>query len=194
MLLGAILALAAPGLSQEIILSNGWNPRVGSGALYQSVTGSLNLEIELSTTASETVNGTTGYWIEQNHLDTDRVEKTLMVLKEGNHMQALRTITQRRGEDPVESPTQAPAPNLWEIAKRVGSGTEEITTPAGTFKCERYHANNGKWDAWFSSEVSPFGLVRIVNDEGTEMVVVSMITAAKDHITGTPKKAAPATR
>jgi hypothetical protein len=75
----------------------------------------------------------------------------------------------------------------------VGSGTEIITTPAGTFQCERYHANSGKWDAWFSSEVSPFGLVRIVNDEGTEMVVVSMITDAKDHVTGTPRKIDPAT-
>ena len=105
-------------------------------------------------------------------------------------MQALRTITQRRGEDPVETPAQPPAPNLWEIAKRAGS--EEVTTPAGKFQCEHYRANDGKWDAWFSPQVTPFGLVKIINDEGTEMVVVSMIRDAKDRITGTPRKADPA--
>jgi len=185
--LGAVIACVAPLASQEVILSSVWNPKVGSGAVYQSVNGSFNVEIELSTVASERVGGTTGYWVEMSVLDIKKIEKYLLVSLEGTHMQTLRMVTQRRGEDPVETPAQPPVPNLWEIAKRVGN--EEITTPAGRFECEHYRANDGKWEAWFSPEVTPFGLVKTADADGTEMVVVRMITDAKDRITGTPRQA-----
>jgi hypothetical protein len=188
--LGAILILAVPAAPQELMLAEEWNPMVGLGAAYQSVGHAHNIEIDLSTVGKENVGGKTAYWIEMNTVDTKSSEKYLMALSDGSHMQVLQMVTQRPGEDPVETPAQPPAPNLLEIATRVGS--EEITTPAGTFQCDHFRANNGQWDAWFSPKVTPFGLVQMINDEGTQMVVEHMITDAKDRITRTPRKADPA--
>jgi hypothetical protein len=186
-----ILCVANAG-GQEMILSTTWNPKLGMGAIYQSVTGASNVEIELSTIGSEVVNGEMAYWVESNTIEIKKVEKYLMVLRAGNHMQPLRTIIQRRGEDPMEQPAQGPMPTIDEIATY--AGTDEISTPAGTFQCQHYRQKKGEWDAWFSPKVTPFGLVRIVNNQGTEMVVVELVTDAKDHMTGTIPKVDPAAR
>jgi len=183
--LAAIVLTGSSGLdAQTVILVHPWNPVVGKGAVYQSVNGPQNLEIELSTIGKQEVNGTDAYWIEFWTLETKTVEKYLLMLVDGDHgkrTQMMRMIRQRGDDHSVETGPESPAPNLDEIA--TPAGTEDVTTPAGTFHCEHYRAKNGKWEAWFSPDVTPFGLVKTTNTEGTEMIVVGRISDAKDRIT-----------
>ena len=69
-------------------------------------------------------------------------------------------------------------------------GTEDVTTPAGTFSCEHY-PGEGPGDVWLSTKVTPWGLVK-ASGNGQTIVVDRVITDAKDHITGTPKPFDPA--
>jgi hypothetical protein len=66
-------------------------------------------------------------------------------------------------------------------------GTDTVTVPAGTFSCTHYRMKDGTGDAWVSDKVSPWGLVKS-QDKDTSVVLAKVITDAKDHITGTPKK------
>src|SRR5262249_60067091 len=62
-------------------------------------------------------------------------------------------------------------------------GTESVTVPAGTFSCAHWQRDDGKSDVWVSDKVSPFGIVKMVNEHET-MTLTKLITDAKDHITG----------
>ena len=66
-------------------------------------------------------------------------------------------------------------------------GTESITVPAGTFTCQHYRMKDGSGDAWISDKVSPWGLVKMQDNQRT-MVLAKVTTDAKDRITGTPTK------
>jgi hypothetical protein len=189
-----------PEQSQEVILIQTFNPKVGVGADYQRVGRGWVEDIELTTVGQEDVDNpdnpsagkTTGYWVEQNSLDTRTIEKDLLVPTGKDHVRMARIVTQRGDDTPEEQPGQPPFPNLSEMATETGK--ETVTTPAGTFACVRFHSNDGKWDAWFSPEITPFGLVRVVNSDGTEMVVVRNLAGAKDHIVGAPRKPDPSAR
>ena len=85
---------------------------------------------------------------------------------------------------------QQPTPtDVRAVAEKVGN--ESVTTPAGTFNCEHYRAKDGSWEAWLSTQVTPWGLVKSTTKD-TTMVLTRVITDAKDHITGTPQKFDPA--
>jgi hypothetical protein len=46
---------------------------------------------------------------------------------------------------------------------------------------------DGSADSWISDKVAPWGLVKSQGKDSS-MVLTKVITDAKDHITGTPKK------
>jgi hypothetical protein len=73
-----------------------------------------------------------------------------------------------------------------ELEKWHQVGTETITVPAGTFSCAHWQKDEGKGDVWVSDKVSPFGMVKMVNEHET-MTLTKVITDAKDHITGPVK-------
>jgi hypothetical protein len=92
----------------------------------------------------------------------------------------------------MEMPTtanggQAPPTSADVRSQAEKVGTEDVTTPAGTFSCDHYRAKDGKWDAWLSTKITPWGLVKSKSGD-TTMTVLRVITDAKDHITGTPQK------
>jgi hypothetical protein len=70
-------------------------------------------------------------------------------------------------------------------------GTESVTTPAGTFNCDHYRAKDGSWDAWISTQVMPWGVVKSTSKD-VNMTLTRVITNATDHITGTPQVMDPA--
>jgi hypothetical protein len=80
---------------------------------------------------------------------------------------------------------QSTPSDIRDKAERVG--TESITVPAGTFSCEHYRMKDGSSEAWVSDKVAPWGLVK-TQGKDSSMVLTKVITDAKDHITGTPKK------
>jgi len=191
-LLAALLACATPAAAQMGMLVYDWNPKVGSGVSYQLASNSGNTELELSTVGTEDVAGKTGYWIELTNIDTASVEKDLMVAVDSTHVHIARAIHQERGADPVEDPPTSPqstGPVLSEVGDLIGR--EDVTTPEGTFSCQHYRDKDRKWDAWFSKEITPFGLVRMTYASGAEMVAVRSITGARDHITQPSQKTEP---
>jgi hypothetical protein len=178
-----------------------WSPVVGAGAAYQVDTTSRKMQIELTVVGKEDVSGKPGFWLEiatsPNGTDQTYV-KNFMVL-DGKSASIARMIIQPPGRGPIEMPgimmnrggqTPPTAADIRDQAEHVG--TEDVTTPAGTFSCEHYRSKDGKWDAWLSPKVTPWGLVKSTGNNGETMVVVRLISDAKDHITGTPQKFDPA--
>lgn len=178
-----------------------WNPEVGSGAAYQVSGKSGKSEIELTIVGKEDVNGKPGYWMEMG-LNRPNGGGQMMYVKnliliDGKDTTIARMIVQPPGSGPMEMPTmmvnrraqETGTTDIREQAEHVG--TESVTTPAGSFSCEHHRSKDQKWDVWLSPKVSPWGLVKS-NSDGQEMVLVRVISDAKDHITGTPQKFDPA--
>jgi hypothetical protein len=183
LILIAIFVSPTPAAAQMGMLISDWNPKVGSGASYQLASDTGNTELELSAVATEDSGGKTGYWIELTDIDTTNVEKDLMVALDSTHVHIARAIHQKPGADPMELPATAPdsvGPVLSEVGELLGR--EDVATPAGTYSCAHYRAKDGKWEAWFNKEITPFGLVKMTYASGAEMVVVRNLTGAKDHM------------
>jgi len=174
-----------------------WNPVIGSGAAYEMEGASGKNNMELTLVGKEDVDGKTGYWLEVamnlpqgGQAGGQMYAKTLMVF-DGKSGSVSKMVIQMPGRGPMEMPafanTQMPPPSvdIRDQAEKVG--TEDVVTPAGTFSCEHYRAKDGKWEAWLSTKVTPWGLVKSKTAE-TTMTVTKLISNAQDHITGTPTK------
>lgn len=183
------------GENQAPDLHGVWNPVIGSGAAYQIQNGDRKSEIEILIVGKEDVEGKTGYWMEigmQTPSMGQIYTKTLMVIGENDYT-VTRTIFQMPGQPPMEMPMgmsgsrgTAHETDIRRRAEHVG--TEDVSTPAGTFSCEHYRDKQGQGgDVWLSTKVTPWALVKSVNGERT-MVLSRVLTGEKDHITGTPQK------
>lgn len=175
-------------------LSGLWNPIVGNGAAYdiQSKNGDTN-SMEVTIVGKEAVNGSDGYWMEMAmsgpKMRGGMIMKFMTVLN-GTETHTSRMIMQMGGGQPMEMPMQMVQSrhkdqpvDIRTSAEDVGS--ETITVPAGTFKCEHYRAKDGSGDTWVAASVYPWGMVKHVGTDST-MVLTKVITDAKDKITGTP--------
>ena len=201
-----VLALAAPLSAQMAFgprlsnVSGVWNPVAGSGGVYEMTdSDGAKSQIEMTIVGKEDVQGTPGYWMEiavTGSRNGDVVLKYLLA-RGSVGMNASKVIIQQAGQDPMEmdfaamgmgmggrKPPVSTPTDIREKADLVG--TETITVPAGTFSCDHYHSKDNTGDAWVSSKVGPWGLVKMVDKKQT-MVLNKVITDAKDHITGTPK-------
>jgi len=198
LLLGLTLLAAWPAASQMMgnmpSLRGVWNPVVGSGAAYQ-VDGPQKMEMEIAVVGKEDVNGKTGYWIEMGMNPSGRGQmyvKNLEVI-DGKTYMVSRMITQMAGQPPMEMPVQmfnqgmsaAQSTDIRDQAQHVG--TEDVTTPAGTFSCDHYRTTKEGWDVWLSTQITPWGLVKSTGN-GTTIVLSKVLSNATDHITGTPQK------
>ena len=67
------------------------------------------------------------------------------------------------------------------MAKWHSVGTETITVSAGSFSCEHWTKDEEKGDVWVRSKVTPMGMVKLVDEHDT-MVIVKQINDAKTHI------------
>ncbi len=200
-----VLGLASPlgaqmGMGPRMPNMSGvWHPVVGSGGAYEVTRqdGKKN-QLEITLVGQEEVNGKTGYWLEMATADPrsgGTMYMKMLVSAGDNGMASLRMVMQVPGQDPMEMDMNMPMMNrpqpqtmptdIRDKAERVG--TESITVPAGTFSCEHYRMKDGSADVWISEKVAPWGLVK-TQAKDSSMVLTKVITDAKDHITGTPKK------
>lgn len=169
-----------------------FKPVVGRGAAYeiQDQDGKKST-IELAVVGKDSVGGVDGYWMEMTMEGPEgqMVMKSLNIVQEGNVVVS-RMIMQLPGRSPMEFPegllkrrsTNHPA-DIRSAADDLGS--ETITVPAGTFKCEHYRSKDGSGDTWVAQDISPWGLVKFQGKNET-MTLTKSITDAKDKITGTP--------
>ncbi len=199
--IGLALPLAAQmGMGQRMpTLSGIWHPVVGTGAVYEiTKPDGTKSQIEITTVGKEDVDGKPAFWTEMAMTDrqssTPIYAKNLMTVSD-NEVTASRMVMQMPGQDPMEmdltanpmarGKKQTTPINLADKAEIVG--TESVTVPAGTFTCTHFRAKDGSGDAWISDKVGPWGLVKS-QGKGDTLVLPKVITDAKDHITGTPKK------
>jgi hypothetical protein len=202
----AMLTLGTPLAAQMMVgprmsdVSGIWHPVVGTGALYEFTKGEgQKTQVEITIVGKEDVNGKPAYWMEISMPDPrsgGNIYVKNLVAPGDTGLISSRMIMQPAGRDPMEMDmnmmkmagrgmTDTPS-DIREKSERVG--TESITVPAGTFSCEHYRAKDGTGDAWLSDKVSPWGLVKTQGKKGDEIVLTKILTDAKDHITGTPKK------
>ncbi|HUO35634.1 MAG TPA: hypothetical protein VMU43_11645 [Candidatus Acidoferrum sp.] len=169
-----------------------FQPIVGRGAAYeiQHQNGEKS-SMELAVVGKDSAGGGQGYWIEMTFdgREGQVVMKTLSTV-ESNNVVVSRMIMQMDGRPPMEFPEQflqrrnpPRSANIKDSAEDVGS--ETLTVPAGTFKCEHYRSKDGSGDFWITSDIAPWGLVKS-QDKDVTMVLTKTITDAKDKITGTP--------
>src|ERR1700674_980819 len=197
------LALATPLAAQlfgpkQPTLSGIWHPVVGAGATYETTRDGKKNDMEMTIVGKEDVDGKPAFWLEMAMTDQRTSQpvyvKTLMAVSD-NNITSTRMVMQMPGQDPMEMDMnmnamgrgmkQTTPVNIADKAEIVG--TESVTVPAGTFSCTHFRMKDGSGEAWVSDKVSPWGLVKSQSKDST-MVLAKVITDAKDHITGTPKK------
>lgn len=169
-----------------------WNPAVGSGAAYEIDGKSGKSQMEITVVGKEDSDGKPGHWVEMMMTQANGqtvLSKNLMVV-DGKTATFARMIIQPAGMGPMEMPANMNRSGPTQVDTRDQSehvGTEDVVTPAGTFSCDHYKGKDGSWDAWLSTKVTPWGLVKSTNGD-TTMTLTRLITDAKDRITGTPTK------
>ena len=173
-------------------ISDIFKPEVGSGAVYETERNQKKSTVEMSVIGREPVDGKDAYWLEFGHTDPRTGTMTygkMLVTKDD--FQFHRLIFQQAGQAPMEMPmdptTQQRSRMTDEMEKWHKVGPETITVPAGTFACDHWTKDDGKGDVWVSAKITPMSLVKEVTPTNS-MVLVKVITDAKDHITGTPTK------
>jgi hypothetical protein len=167
-----------------------FKPTVGGGAVYETERDQKKSTLEMTVVGQEAVNGKDAYWLEFGHADQSGVMSYGKMLVTRDDFQFHRMIFQRPGQPPMEmpiNPNAAQAHMTDEMEKWHKVGTETITVPAGTFSCDHWAKDDGKGDVWASSKVTPMSLVKETTPTNS-MILVKVISDAKDHITGTPMK------
>jgi hypothetical protein len=199
----ATLALAMPLAAQMFgprtpTLSGIWHPVVGTGAAYEITKDGKKNQMEIIIVGKEDVDAKPAFWLEMAMTDQRTSQpvyvKSLMSVSE-NTITSTRLVLQMSGQDPMEMDLntnpmgrgmkQTTPVTIADKAEIVG--TDTVTVPAGTFSCTHYRMKDGTGDAWVSDKVSPWGLVKS-QDKDSTVVLAKVISDAKDHITGTPKK------
>ena len=184
-------AQAGMDMFQKKAIAAFFKPVVGHGVVYEEQRNGKKETSELTIVGKETVAGKDGYWMETGMADKEAGGIVYgKVLVTPDDFQFHRSVSQMPGQPPTEytftTDTRKPkAKNDQDKWHEVG--TETITVPAGTFVCEHWAKDDGKDDVWLSAKASPMGLVKEVS-LGRTTLLVKVITDAKDHITGTPRK------
>jgi hypothetical protein len=181
-----------------------FKPVVGSGAQYSMTMKNGKMDMAVAIVGKETVDGADGYWSETRILSgqgAGTIMKQLMVLS-GGQPGIKRMIVQPAGRGPMEFPMGMmgamgggmggrPAKSEGGTPQGKGEmlGSESVTVPAGTFDCEHYRSQSehGNADVWFTTKVSPYGLVKMTSED-TSMVLEKVLTNEKSQITGEPQK------
>lgn len=182
-----------------------FKPVVGSGAQYEMDSKSHKTDIAWAVVGHEDVNGSPGYWMEirmdSPEAGGEMVMKQLMVLST-SQPEIKRMIMQSPGHPPMEMPMGWMSGMMASRAKggqassgeKGGSpgqmvGTESVTVPAGTFECEHFRKqeDKGTIDYWVSTQVSPYGVVKMTGPD-MSMMLKKVLSGETSHITGEPQK------
>ena len=175
-----------------------WNPQVGQGSEYDITThNSSKIHVTLSVVGKESLEGQTAYWLETgvNNSEFGQIVSKRLTTLSGGKLRGGRWIIQLAENPPMEmSSGRAPAarPNsesqsdsdYRNTAVRVG--VESVTVSGGTFQCEHWRAKDGSGDAWLSSNVVPYSIVKATDKDGGAILLTKTIANAKSHITAKP--------
>lgn len=179
---GSSAALAQQDMNMPAFTAE-WHPVVGSGGAYLAQPrGQQPMTWEMTIVGKEGE----GYWIEMYLSGMQTVMKSLASPR-GVSRVIVKTADQPAMEMPASFMGEAPKMDVKETGQHLGQ--EQVTTPAGTFTCEHYRVteSSGPADVWVTTDVSPYGLVKMTSPEVT-MTLQRVITGAKTRITETPQQ------
>ena len=171
-----------------------FKPVVGNGAVYETQRteqqGAAKQPLEMTVVGKESFEGKEAYWLEFAHTDprTGSLGYAKMLMTKDD-FQSHRMIVQQPGQPAMEFPVHTGMHEKGqkhrdeEMEKWHLAGSETISVPAGTFFCQHWKKDEGVGDVWVNDKISPFGMVKSISS-GETMVLVKVITDAKDHITG----------
>lgn len=178
-------------------LSGLWQPTVGAGASYEvSKEGEPNRPFEFAVLAKAKVQGKDGLWVEftiaAEQIGVMVIKELVAVDPAKMQMQTFKAVIQLPGHPPMELPdemVQSQQPfNFKDVrAESTDLGSQALTTPAGNFACEHYRGKDGASEFWVSKQVFPIGLVKSVQKGGQTVLLVKVVTNARDKISGTPQ-------
>jgi hypothetical protein len=188
----ASAAHAQRGMFRPPDMEGVWNPVVGSGGSYelQKSSGEKS-QLDILIVGKESVGGKDAYWLEIVMQDPKRGGSLVMKMLsafDGSSLEMTKTVIQLPGQSPMELPAQmsGQSKRTVELKSHAQSlGPDTVTTPAGTFAAEHWKSNDGG-EVWISPKAPPYGLIKSSSKDGTSLVLVRLITDAKDRITGTP--------
>jgi hypothetical protein len=171
-----------------------FKPVVGNGAVYETQRtdqeGAPKQPLEMTVVGQESFEGREAYWLEFAHTDAGSASLAYAkMLMTKDDFQPHKMIVQQPGQPAMEMPLHAGMhermhkPKEEALEKWHLTGPESITVPAGTFSCQHWKKDEGVGDVWVNDKISPFGMVKSISS-GETMVLVKVITDAKDHITG----------
>ena len=176
-----------------------WNPQPGQGSEYDiSTHNGSNVHVSLIITGTETVDGQNGYWLELGGKfeDLGQIYSQQLMTQSAGKLQRHKWIIQLAGNPPMEMPQSLPQQNRRAKSaddstsdphsNAVKVGVESVTVPAGTFQCEHWRAKDGSGDAWLSTSVVPYSVVKATDKDGGTMVLARVINNGKSHLTGRP--------
>jgi len=172
-----------------------FNPVVGGGATYEMTTkNGTKQTMDIAIVGKESAGGKDGYWYEITTTVPQQGEITMkmLLILDGNNSSVSKMVFQMPGRGPMEMDgmmgrgmTQNSTPkDIRDSAKNLGS--ESVTVPAGTFTADHWKSNDGKTDVWVAKDVPPYGLVKMTDTDGTQLVLDKVLTNVQDKITGTP--------
>lgn len=178
-----------------------FKPVVGAGAQYEVTANGKKTNWAYAVVGKESVDGAEGYWMEMR-LEGDSkkdkmIMKQLMVMSAGMP-EIKRMIMQSPGQPPMEMPMTGMMGGMMKRAREASGqeaslgeklGTESVTVPAGTFVCDHYRTTAAKTtaDVWISTQVSPWGMVKM-NSKDMTMELTKVLENQTSEIQGEPQK------
>ncbi|MDP3936897.1 MAG: hypothetical protein Q8R92_02030 [Deltaproteobacteria bacterium] len=195
----APLALAQSGGSSPR-MPGVFQPEVGAGTVYEmSSAQAPKSAMTYAIVGKEAFEGKEAWWIE---LRFDLGEEGEMIMKQlafipPEGVPEPKRMIMQAGESP---PMEFPPEMVASIGRRARTemdkaglgekvGTESITVPAGTFRCDHYRQTTGDWtgEVWVSRDVRPNGMVKMVSPEGS-MTLVKVLSNETSRIKGAPQR------
>jgi hypothetical protein len=170
-------------------ITKAFNPVVGKGAEYEtaSKTGGKSRSMQMGIVGKDSVDGKDAYWFEIVNSENNgqlMIAKTLIT---PGDFQPHKAIIQIPGQGAMEMPVNMTARNRQQVDDKMNEwhnvGTDTITVPAGTFSCDHWKNDKDGSEAWTSSKVVPFGLVKEV-EKDSSMTLVKVIDDFPDQIKG----------
>jgi len=187
--------LADPSLDVRGVI---WNPQVGHGSEYDITTNNgSKMHVTLAIVGKESVEGETAYWLQTgiNNSEFGQIVSQRLTTLSAGKLRGTKWIVQLGDKPPMEMPsghtpaaransTSQPDSDYRTTAVKVG--VESVTVPAGTYQCEHWRAKDGSGDAWLSSNVVPYSVVKASDKDGGAMLLTKAVNSAKSKITGKP--------
>jgi hypothetical protein len=187
--------LADPTLDVRSVI---WNPQVGHGSEYDITTNNKSkMHVTLAIVGQESVEGQAAYWLEigVNNSEFGQIVSQRLTTLSAGKLRGGKWIVQLGDKPPMEMPSgHTPAPRGNSNSQpgsdyrttAVKVGVESVTVPAGTYQCEHWRAKDGSGDAWLSSDVVPYSVVKASDKDGGAMLLTKIVNSAKSQITAKP--------